>query len=104
MASKQPSLLPRLQSGEKKKRVLWSNKQSMLGREQERSPLRGLGRGSCPYTGTFLSRGLPGPRGRGGFLAGLWGRRRPRGGRGSAQPRSLCVSEDSSMKARFSLG
>ena len=59
---------------------------------------------SSLYAGTPLSRGRPGPRGRDGFLGGLWGRRRPRGARGSAQPRSLCVSEDSSIKARFSLG
>lgn len=93
MAAKQPAnLLPRLQSG--RKRALWSNKQSMPGREQERSRLRGRGRGArgrgpVPYTDTPLSRGRPGPRGRSAFLAGLGARRRPRGARGSAQPRSL---------------
>lgn len=62
------------------------------------------GQRRCPYTCTALSRRCPGPRGLEGFLDGLGRRRPPRGARGRAQPRSLCVSEDSSMKARFSLG
>lgn len=75
--------------------LLRSTKQSMRGTE----PAAVL-----PYAGTSLSRRRPGPRGRAGFLAGCGARRRPRGARGTTQPRSLCVSEDSSMKARFSLG
>lgn len=95
------SLLPRLQLRSKERSLV---KQAKHARETEGAKsFEWHDQGFCPYTGTPLSRGRPGPRGRAGFLGGL-GRRRPLGARGRAQPRSLCVSEDSSMKARFSLG
>lgn len=97
------SLLPRFQPGRSREGSLVKQAEH-AGERARTEPLERPGQGSCPYAGTPLSRGRPGPRGRAGFLGVLRGRRLPRGARGSAQPRSLCVSEDSSMKARFSLG
>lgn len=96
------SLLPRLRSG-RGRGSLVKQVEHAGGRARTKLPER-LGPESCTYTGMPFSPGRPRPRGRAGFLGGLGGRRRPRGARGNAQPRSLCVSEDSSMKARFSLG
>lgn len=43
-----------------RERALWLNKQSMPGREQERSPWRGPGRGLAPTRARLCPGGAPG--------------------------------------------